>query len=489
MYLGIDVGTTATKAILVDGELTRVAAASAVYEVSGTRPGISEIDPALWLAAVREVLGRLRAEAPAALAATRAIGLSGQMHSIVALGANERPLRPAILWNDGRGAAEAKRLAADLPGLGAATGVLPMASFSAAKLLWLAEEAPADFAAMRHLLWAKDYVRLWLTGEHATDMSDAAGAQLLDGASRTWFQPVLDRLGLAPSVLPRLLEGSDMSGVLKRNIATELGLPPDIPVAAGGGDAATGALGLGCVEKGQSFISLGTGTVLVSAETEFRPAPASLLHAFAHCLPGRWYQMAAMLNGASCLAFTAALCNEPSVEALLARTEALGTRPGRILFQPYLRGERTPHNDLAARGAFIGLDADCRSPDLAKAVLEGIAFSLRQGLDIMRKAGSDPGTIHLVGGGARSALWCRIIATILDTPLHLVGDADFASAMGGARLGAIVDGLPLDLCTTPPTVERVVEPDPDGVEAYRARFADYLELYPALAPLNTRRND
>ncbi|KQT61229.1 MULTISPECIES: xylulokinase [unclassified Aureimonas] len=484
MYLGIDVGTTATKAVLLGGDLRRIATASAVYAAGESRPGISEIDPDLWLAAVRDVLGCLRAEAPAAFAATRAIGLSGQMHSIVVLDENERPLRPAILWNDGRGAGQAQRLAADLPGLAEATGVRPMASFSAAKLLWLAEEAPADVAALRHILWAKDYVRLWLTGEHATDVSDAAGAQLLDGASRTWFEPVLDRLALPSSVLPRLLEGSDVSGRLKRGIAAELGLSAGIPVAAGGGDAATGALGLGCVREGQSFISLGTGAVLVTAETTFRPAPASLLHAFAHCLPGRWYQMAAMLNGASCLAFAAALCNEPDIEALLARAEALGPLPGRVLFQPYLRGERTPHNDMAARGAFVGLDADCRSPDLAKAVLEGVAFSLRQGLDLMRAAGSEPeGAIGLVGGGARSPLWCRIIATVLERPLHLVGDADFASAIGAARLGALADGQPHDLCTAPAPVDRIVEPDPKGVAAYRSRFADYLELYPALSGL------
>ncbi|GGD98571.1 xylulokinase [Aureimonas endophytica] len=480
MFLGIDIGTTATKAALFDASFARVAAATSVYEVDQPRPGVSEIDPGLWLAACRETLAAIRAAAPAAFAATRAIGLSGQMHSIVTLDAGDRLLRPAILWNDARGVEEAAHLAQALPAIGTETGVLPMPSFSAAKLLWLARHAPEDMRRLARVGFAKDYVRHWLTGEWATDVSDAAGGQLLDEAARDWSDAVLGAIGLDRAVLPRLLEGPAPAGRLRGALAAELGLPAGIPVATGGGDAATGALGLGCVSAGDSFVSLGTGTILVSVQERYRPEPASLLHTFAHCVPGRWYQMAAMLNGASCLAWAARLCGEPSVEGLLGRAEALGPGPGRVLFQPYLRGERTPHNDVEARGAFLNLEAGTEAPDLARAVLEGVAFSLRQGRDLMRAAGTATGAIRLIGGGARSAYWRRVIATVLDEPLHLVADADFAGASGAARLGAMAAGEAPARCMDAPPVAAVDEPDPMTAAAYAERYALWRELYPAL---------
>ena len=463
MYLGIDVGTTATKAVLVDAARGTVASAGASYQVQQPAAGVCELDPRAWLDAVRAAVGELRRVAPGALAATRAIGLSGQMHSVVLLDAARRPVRPAILWSDDRGVEEARALREGVPGIGELTGVLPMPSFTATKLLWLRRNRPDELARAAHVLWPKDFLRLWLTGELATDMSDAAGAQLLDERRRAWADPVLDFVGLDRRALPRLLEGTEVSGALLPGVAAELGLPSGIAVAAGGGDAATGAVALGCVDEGRAFISLGTGAVFVAAQDAYRPRPERLLHAFAHCLPGRWFRMAAMLNGASCLAWAARLCNEPDLEALLARVAARGSQPGRVLFQPYLRGERTPHDDVAARGAFVGLDPACDSVDLARAVLEGVAFSLRQAQDLLTDGAEPLTSVGLTGGGARSALWCQLIATVLGRPVDLVAHADVAGARGAALLSMVASGAePVSSLSAPPAVVRTFEPDPGG---------------------------
>jgi xylulokinase len=487
MYLGIDVGTTATKAILIGGDQQTIATAGASYPVVPQGPGISEADPRAWVDALRTVVGQLRATAPAALSATRAVGLSGQMHSLVTLDAADRPLRPALLWSDARGEEEALSLRQALPDIGQVTGVLPMPSFTAPKLLWLRRHRPEEFAGIRGILWPKDFVRLWLTGERATDVSEAAGSQLLDQRRRRWAGPVLEHLGVDPAWLPRLLEGTESSGRLRPAVAGELGLPAGIPVAAGGGDSATGAVGLGCIDQGRAFISLGTGSVFVAAQGAYHPLPERLLHTFAHCVPDRWYRMAAMLNGASCLAWVARLCNEPDLEALLARVEARGAGPGRVLFQPYLRGERTPHNDVQARGAFVGLDADCDAVDLARAVLEGVAFVLRLAQEVLTDGEEALSSVGLVGGGARSAHWARLIATVLGRPLDVLPDADCVPALGAARLAMVAGGAAsLAEAAVPPADPRRVEPDPAQAAAFAARYQDFRALYPALRPFTRR---
>ncbi|MGD0472579.1 MAG: xylulokinase [Candidatus Velthaea sp.] len=482
MYLGLDIGTTATKAVLTDEQHTIVASATATYALHQPGSGISEIDPALWIDAIRSVVHRLHTTAPSRLAVVRAIGLSGQMHSLVTLDADGKAIRPAILWNDERGDREARTLSQTMPGIGELTGVLPMASFTAAKLLWLKNTCPDDFARTAHVVWVKDYIRFWLTGEFATDMSDAAGAQLLDEKNRCWAQPVVDTIGLDERTLPRLVEGTQPTGKLLDRVAAELGLPPGTPIAAGGGDAATGALGLGCVDAGNSFISLGTGAVFVEIQDTYVPRPETLLHTFAHCIPKRWYQMAAMLNGASCLAWVARLCREPDLDTLLKRVESRGDQPGRLLFAPYLRGERTPHNDVHARGAFVGLDAACDDTDLTKAVLEGVAFSLRQGQDLLVGDAKPSNPIGMIGGGARSVYWSKLIATVLDRPLTIFRSADMAAAVGAAMLARISIGGADPYAAHSWPVARVVEPDPQHVAAYAERYAAFLPLYAALAP-------
>ncbi|ACI50643.1 xylulokinase [Gluconacetobacter diazotrophicus PA1 5] len=479
-YLGLDIGTTATKAILVDDRQSVLAAATVASRIDQPAPGLSEQDPDTWIAGVRLALARLRDEAGPAYATVRAIGLSGHMHSVALLDAGLRPVRPALLWNDTRGQAQAQRLLQDVPDISRATGVRPMASFSAAKLLWIRENDPAAFAATRHVLWAKDYVRLWLTGALATDMSDAAGSQLFDQQNRTWFAPVRDYLGLGPAILPELRDGTDCAGRLRTATARDLGLPPGIAVATGGGDTPVGAVGLGRVDAGQSYISLGTGAVYVTVQDTYAPDEAVRLHTFAHCVPRRWYQMAAMLNGASCLAWVAALCRESDLPALLRRVEARGPGPSRILFQPYLRGERTPHDDALARGAFIGLDASCDAVDLARAVLEGVAFSLRQGQDLLACQQAISGPVPLIGGGARSPEWARIMATVLGRDLVIPRNAEHACALGAARLGMVADGWTMADAMPAFEIAQAIAPDHEAIPLYDAQYAQFERLYPAI---------
>lgn len=487
MFLGIDIGTTATKAILLDSNQKLIASATTLYELQQPAPGISEIDPIVWLDGVRSVINDIRRVSPIELSATRAIGLSGQMHSVVLLDKDQLPIRSAILWNDGRGKEESERLSNDIPGIGNVTGVVPMPSFSASKLLWVKRNQPDEFARIHHVLWAKDYVRHWLTGEFASDMSDAGGSQLLDQQRRRWSDTVVNYIGLKWEYLPRLLEGTEASGILKPELASELGLPKYVVVAAGGGDTPASALGLGCIDEGTAFISLGTGAVFVTAQEAYRPQPETLLHTFAHCVPERWYRMAAMLNGASCLSWAARLCNEPDIGALLERVESRGSKPGRVLFQPYLRGERTPHNDVSARGAFVGLDADCDSIDLAKAVLEGVAFSLRQGHELLTNGQDTLAFLGLIGGGARSVYWSRLIATVLGRPVAIVQDAEFAGAIGSARLAMVAAGAASvrEVATLPSSIQ-TVDPDLSKTAIYSDQYQTFTELYPALRPFTQR---
>ncbi len=484
IYLGLDIGTTSTKAILVDAEQHTLARAEVPYPTSHPAPGLSEQDPALWIEAVRSVVAAIAQSAPNATQNVKAIGMSGQMHSLVALGQGGHPLRPAILWNDTRGAPECRSLMATVQDIGMISGVIAMPSFTAPKLLWMRRHEPQIFDRIRHILLPKDFVRLWLTGVLATDMSDASGAQLLDGAKRAWSRPILEAVGLAPEQLPALMEGNAIAGHLRAEVAAELGLPPNIPVAAGGGDVSTGALGLGCVSHGESFISLGTGSNLVVAQERYAPRPETILHAFAHCVPGRWYQMAGMLNGAGALAWAVRLTGEPDIGALLSRVERRYSGPSRIMFLPYLSGERTPHNDTAIRGSFIGLDHSTDAVDVAQAVMEGIAFSFRDAKAALETARCDFDAAGLIGGGARSLLWSRIIASVLGKPIIVYDEADLGPALGAARLAILAaTGLPLQEVAIKPPVKTIVEPDAPLTDAYARRYRTYAALYPALKNL------
>lgn len=477
MYLGIDIGTSAVKALLIDDAQRVVAQAGSPLEVSRPRPLWSEQDPEDWWRATLAAVEDLRSLALAAFASLVGIGLSGQMHGAVLLDERDRVLRPAILWNDGRSGAECALLERREPALRTITGNLAMPGFTAPKLLWVAAHEPEIFAATRRVLLPKDYVRLRLTGEYASDMSDAAGTLWLDVAGRRWSAAMLAATGLSEAAVPRLVEGSEPSGVLRAELAGAWGVPGRVVVAGGAGDNAGGAAGAGVIEPGQAFVSLGTSGVYFVAGDRFAPHPAGAVHAFCHCLPQRWHQMGVLLSAASCLTWISGVTGASSEAALLAEVEARDRDP-RVLFLPYLSGERTPHNDPLARGAFVGLTHDTTRADLGRAVLEGVGFAFADCQAALLAAGTRIERVSVLGGGARSRFWGRILASALGRAIEYHSGGEVGPAFGAARLArlAVTGEPPAAVCTAPASVS-VVEPDPGLRAPYAERFPVFRRLY------------
>ncbi len=486
LYLGLDIGTSGVKAVLLDaaGELRYEA--SVGYQPVHARPLWSEQDPQLWWNACREAIGRLALhEAP--LARVAAIGVAGQMHGATLLGAGGRVLRPAILWNDGRSHRECAELMERVPDLEARTGNLCMPGFTAPKLLWLARHEPRVLDDLEQVLLPKDYIVHCLTGGYSSDMSDASGTLWLNPALRDWDDTLLAACGLDRGKVPRLYEGSDIVGELRADVAETLGLPV-VPVVAGGGDNACGAVGTGIVAAGDGFLSLGTSGVIFVAADRHRALPERTVHAFCHCLPGRWHQMGVTLSAAQSLHWLAGVAGV-AVADLNARLEARPRSDNPLLFLPYLSGERTPHNDPSAVGVFHGLRADTTLEDMALAVLEGVAFSQCDGLAALRAAGARVERLTLIGGGARSALWRQVCSDALDLPMDYRASGAVGPAFGAARLARIgvdpagVEAAITAVCTVPALVA-THEPDRDRHERLAAKYRRYQALYQATRPLN-----
>ena len=483
MYLGIDLGTSSVKAILVDAAEAVLAEASVPLEVQRPLPSWSEQDPEAWCFATLAAVDALRAQAPAALAVTAGIGLSGQMHGAVLLGADHAVLRPCILWNDGRSAAECAALETAFPDLRTITGNIAMPGFTAPKLMWVRAHEPDVFAATRLVLLPKAYLRLWLSGDAAEDMSDAAGTLWLDVARRDWSDAALAATGLSRAQMPALVEGTAPTGRLRADLAARWGMAQPPVIAGGGGDNAATAVGLGAVGNGDAFLSLGTSGVLWVTTDRFRPNPAHAVHAFCHAVPGLWNQMAVILSAAGSLEWWADITGH-EVEDLVDELGPPPARPSSALFLPYLSGERTPYNDAAIRGAFLGLDRASDRPDLTQAVLEGVAFALRDGLEVLREAGSDPRQAIITGGGARSNTWTAILASVLNMQLQRPAGGEHGAALGAARLGrmAATGESPATVCR-PPAIAGTVDPDLALAASYAERFARYRAAYPALKEL------
>ncbi|MDJ0686030.1 MAG: xylulokinase [Alphaproteobacteria bacterium] len=484
MFLGIDIGTSAVKAILMDAEGTAAARASAPLTVQSPNLGWSEQDPTTWWTAALAVCATLRRDAETAYGAIAAIGLSGQMHGAVCLDAALAPIRPAILWNDGRSGAECAEMAAALPGLAALAGVPPTPSFTAPKILWLKRREPESYARIAHILPPKDYVRLRLTGGLATDMADAAGTLWLDQAKRGWSETLCRVSATDPAWLPRLCEGTQLAGALTEAAAMALGLTAGLPVAAGGGDAAAGAVGIGAMNQGDAFISLGTSGQLFAAADSYRPNPAGMVHAFAHAVPDRWFQMAAMLNGARPLQWWSETTGVEIADLLAEVENDIGKDPGRApLFLPYLTGERTPHNDAAIRGGFYGLENDTSRAEMTRAVIDAVAYSFCDARDALAGAGTRVTAPSAIGGGARSDLLLQTMADATGFVIRRRKDADAGPAYGAARLAAASTGAITlsELAQTPP-LDRQFDPDPHKAAHHAERLARYRALYAALAP-------
>ncbi len=477
MYVGLDLGTSGLKGILMDEGQKVLAEASAPLTVQRPHAGWSEQSAADWIAAAETVLDQLALQG---LSRVRGIGLSGQMHGATLLDAADEVLRPCILWNDTRSAEEAAELDAD-PMFRRLTGNIVFPGFTAPKLLWVQRYEPAIFARVAKVLLPKDYLRLWLAGEHVAEMSDAAGTSWLETGARDWSDDLLAATDLDRAQMPRLVEGSAVSGTLRPALAARWGLAPGVVVAGGGGDNAASGVGVGVVRAGEAFVSLGTSGVLFAANDGYQPDPATAVHTFCHALPGTWHQMGVILSATDSLNWYAGLVGESAAD-LTAGLGALQA-PGKALFLPYLGGERTPLNDAAIRGAFVGLDHATDRASGTRAVLEGVTFAIRDCRDALAATGTRLDHLIAVGGGSRSDYWLRAIATALDCPVHLPVAGDFGGAFGAARLALMAaTGAGAEIATLPP-VARSIDPDRSLTAAFDVGHARYRAAQTAIKGL------
>ncbi|WP_313612107.1 xylulokinase [Agrobacterium sp.] len=481
MYLGLDLGTSGVKALLIDGDQRIIGSANGALEVSRPHPGWSEQDPADWIKASETAISGLKAAHAKELAAVKGIGLSGQMHGATLVDASGAVLRPCILWNDTRSYAEAAKLDADAR-FRKLTGNIVFPGFTAPKLAWVAKNEPEIFAKVAKVLLPKDYLRLWLTGEYISEMSDSAGTSWLDTGARKWSAELLAATGLDESHMPSLVEGTEQAGKLRGELASAWGMS-DVVVAGGAGDNAASACGMGTVSEGAAFVSLGTSGVLFAANGSYLPKPESAVHAFCHALPNTWHQMGVILSATDALNWYSGIAGKSAAELTTELGNTLKA-PSGVTFAPYLSGERTPHNDAVIRGAFIGLGHESDRSVLTQAVLEGVSFAIRDNLEALKSAGTSISRVTAIGGGSRSEYWLASIATALNVPVDIPADGDFGAAFGAARLGLIAatGADPVAVCTAPQTA-RTIEPVSALSGAYDAAYQRYRELYPAIRQL------
>ncbi|MEM0907184.1 MAG: xylulokinase [Pseudomonadota bacterium] len=478
MYLGLDLGTSGLKALLIDSDQTIIAEATAPLSVSRPHPAWSEQNPDDWTGAAAAALHMLKDKA--SLGDVRGIGLSGQQHGATILDKAHRPLRPAILWNDTRAADEAEHLDG-LPGVRDSVGSIIMAGFTSPKLVWAKTHEPEVFQKAALVLLPKDYLRLWLTGEAVSEPSDASGTGWLDVPSRIWSDALLATCEMTRDQMPGLVEGSEPSGGLRAELAQEFGLPAGVPVAGGGGDNAAAAVGMGVTKPGRAFVSLGTSGVVFSANPTYTPKPETAVHTFCHALPDTWHQMGVILSATDSLNWYAALVGADPVSL----TQELGAlkAPGRALFMPYLGGERTPINDPKIRAAFIGLGHEADRVAGTRAVLEGVTFAVKDSVDALKACGTAMDFVIAVGGGSRSRYWLEAIATAIDTPIAVPTAGDYGGAFGAARLGALASGGGDEFTTAPPIGE-TVEPHTALTAAFQEAHTRYSATYQALKGLS-----
>ncbi|WP_299295091.1 xylulokinase [uncultured Tateyamaria sp.] len=478
MYLGLDVGTSGVKALLVDADGRTVGSADATYDVTNPAPGWSEQDPADWTGGVAQALAQLRSAHGSAFAAIKGLSLSGHMHGAVLVDAEGAVLRPCILWNDTRSHAEAAEMdaaeaARDL------SGNIVFPGFTAPKLAWVARHEPEVFAKVARVMLPKDYVVWWLTGRYATEMSDAAGTAWLDVGKRDWSDTLLSLGGMTRAQMPDLLEGTDVVGPVQ-SARADLGLPQDAQVVAGGADNAVAACGVGALGEGDGFVSLGTSGVVLAGRDRYAPMAANAVHTFCHAVPGRWYQMGVVLAATDSMNWLARITGQ-SAGAL---SDALGTKvqaPGGAKFYPYLSGERTPHNDAQVRGGLTGIDIASTPQDLTRAVMTGVSFALRDSLEALRGTGAQLDSALAIGGGTRSPYWTQLLATVLNLPLERPDEGAFGAALGAARIAicGVTGAAPAQVMSKPPITD-VIQPDAAHVAAYDDAYAAFAAAYPTL---------
>lgn len=481
MYLGIDLGTSGIKAMLVDENFATIGVAHAALRVSRPHPTWSEQDPADWISACEEAIATLARSHATQFKQLQAIGLSGQMHGATLLDASDKVLRPCILWNDTRSGAQCETLTkcADFHGL---AGNLVMAGFTAPKLLWVAENEPDIFERVARVLLPKDYLRLWLTGEYVSDMSDAAGTLWLDVKKRDWSDTLLEATGLTRAHMPSLVEGSAVSGTLRAELAERWGVPR-VVVAGGGGDNAATACGMGVIKPGTGFLSLGTSGVLFASSEEYASNTQEAVHTFCHAIPETWHQMGVILSATDSLSWLSEISGKSVPELAALVPDSIKT-PSAIGFLPYLSGERTPLNAPDASGAFLGLRRNATLADLVQGVMEGVAFAFADCVHALRSAGTTIDAAYAVGGGARSQGWLHILASVTGLTLLEPEEGDFGAAFGAAKLGAAaVTGDHSERVFASPKVRAEIVSDPILSSLYSKKYEDYHAAYGRLHDL------
>jgi xylulokinase len=487
-FLGIDVSTTGAKALLIDEKGAVAASATTPLTVQTPKPLWSEQDPHAWWAGTARSIRQALGDAKASGADVAAVGLTGQMHGLVLLGADHAVLRPAILWNDQRTAKECDEIRERVGRreLIRATGNDALTGFTAPKILWVRNHEPEVYAKARHVLLPKDYVRLRLTGVTAMDKADGSGTILFDLAARHWSSDVLKKLDIPAEWLPPTYEGPDVTGQVSAGAAEETGLRAGTPVVAGGGDQAAGAVGAGAVKPGVVALTLGTSGVVFAATPGPLVEPEGRLHAFCHAVPGTWHFMGVTLAAAGSLQwYRDTLAGAESFEALMNEAASAPPGSGGLLFLPYLSGERTPYPDPLARGAFVGLTVRHRRAHLTRAVLEGVAFSMKDCFGLLAGAGLPAvDQVRVAGGGAKGPLWRKIVASVLGVELVTVNSTEGA-AFGAALLAGVGGGAWPDVpsaCEATIAITGRDAPDAAAGRVYADLYPGYRALYPALRP-------
>ena len=478
MFIGLDLGTSSLKGLVIDDAQNIFAESIVPLQVTRPYDGWSEQAPQDWLDAVEAVMEALAKQVD--LSGVRAIGLSGHMHGATLLDVSDAVLRPCILWNDIRSADEAAKLDAD-PMFRRLTGNIVFPGFTAPKLSWVRTHEPDLFEQVAKVLLPKDYLRLWLSGEYVAEMSDAAGTSWLDVGKRDWSDDLLTATGLTRSHMPRLVEGSEASGTLRAALASRWGLRANVIIAGGGGDNAASAIGVGVVKGGDAFVSLGTSGVLFAATDAYQPDAASAVHSFCHAVPDTWHQMGVILAASDAMSWFGRVLGA-TPEDMTAELGPLQA-PSNTLFLPYLGGERTPHNDSVIRASFLNLDHGTDRHALTRAVIEGVTFAVRDSFDALTSTGTKIERLLAVGGGSKSEYWVQAIATALGLPISIPVSGDFGGAFGAARLGMMAAGGSVLDVATAPKIARVVDPVMALQDDFLSGLTSYRAAYKALKTL------
>ena len=482
MYLGLDLGTSGLRGLLVQADGEAVGSAAADYAVARPNPGWSEQNPHDWITACNSVVNQLRHEYSGEFSKLAGIGVAGHMHGAVLLDATGEVLNPCILWNDTRASREAALLDA-MPSFREISGNIVFAGFTAPKLVWLKKHQPDIFARIAKVLLPKDYINFWLTGRYISDMSDGAGTAWLDSGAREWSEQLLSKSAMRGDQMPELVEGCAPIGQLKSHIAQQWQIETPVTVVGGAADNAAAACGVGVLREGDAFVSLGTSGVLLAAKDHFSPKPASAVHTFCHAVPNRWYQMGVILAATDSLDWLSRNLNASPAEL----AHALGNQisgPGQMQFLPYLSGERTPHNASAIRGALLNIDITSSRADLTQAVMEGVSFALRDTLEVLKSTGTRPSRLIAIGGGAQSQFWLETLATVLNLPIDIPQKSAFSVALGAARLAIVGHtGAQPDEVMAQPKVTTTIEPHKELKAAYGEAYRRYVRLYPTLKTL------